>query len=122
MIRTPVSRILPTIGGSGMSGVAAAYRPNWRHAVMCMCVLSSARAALLVSAKYASLATSRVAPILVLLVSSRWPQNNKRLLHHPSYLPSKFSVKRLNMWVVFRSLGVGFGLGIGLGLHMIDVI
>jgi len=121
MIRTPVSRILPTIGGSGMSGVAAAYRPNWRHAVMCMRVLSSARAALLVSAKYASLATSRVAPILVLLVP-RWPQNNKRLLHHPSYLPSKFSVKRLNMWVVFRSLGVGFGLGIGLGLHMIDVI
>jgi len=67
-----------------MSGLAALYY-NWRHSVMFMRVLSSARAASLSVRLDASLANHPLST-LVLLVPSHWPENNKHQPHHPSYL------------------------------------
>jgi len=66
-----------------MSGLAALYY-NWRHSVMFMRVLSSARAASL-SVRLDASPANHPPPTLVLLVPSHWPENNKRQPHRPSY-------------------------------------
>ena len=56
---------------------------SWQATANCMCLVQREQLHL-VSAKYASPANSPV-PTLVLLVSSRWPENNKRRPYRPSY-------------------------------------
>ena len=70
-------------GGAGMSSLAGVY--NWHHAAMWMHVFSGSSFTECPQNMPVLPTASRPVPTLVLLVPSRWSENNKRQLHHPSY-------------------------------------